>query len=118
MKDVLKYLRNFLAEQWYRFLIGISFLTLANFVLLVITASDKLKALIPFRITELVILLVPGALIGAWLLGFILERYIKFPQQQERESTKRSPIWNETQKKLDSIIDRLDRIERKSEKKK
>jgi len=111
---VIRRARNFLAEQWWRFLIGISFLTLINFILLVITASDKLKALTGIKFTsEIVLLLVPAALLSVWLLGLILEKYIKFPQQQEREAVKRSPIWQETQRKLDLIIEKLERLERK-----
>ncbi|MEM4389299.1 MAG: hypothetical protein QXG98_01410 [Candidatus Micrarchaeia archaeon] len=114
MAELLRRIRNFLAEQWWRFLIGISFLTLINFILLVLTASDKLKALTGVRFTaEVVLLLVPLAIIAVWLWGLILEKYIKFPQQQEREAWKRSPIWQETHRKLDEILARLARLERK-----
>ena len=106
--------RDFAAEQWWRFLLGLQMLTLVNFVLLVITASDKLKIVIPIDYTsELVLLLVPVALVGAWFVGMILERYVKFPQAQERAAKKRSPTWNENFSKLDEISAKLDKLEKK-----
>lgn len=111
--------RDFAAEQWWRFLLGLQMLTLVNFVLLVITASDKLKVVIPVDYTaELVLLLVPLALIGAWLVGLVLEKYVKFPQAQERAAKKRSPTWSENFEKLDRISKKLDRMEKQLEKSK
>lgn len=112
--SVAKGIRDFAAEQWWRFLIGIQVLTLVNFALLVITASDKLKNIIPVDYTsELVFLFVPLALLGVWVAGLVLEKYIKFPQAQERAARERSPTWNENFKKLDEISERLSRIEGK-----
>lgn len=114
--SLAKRARDFAAEQWWRFLIGIQVLTLVNFALLVVTASDKLKSIIPFYYTsELVLVLVPVALAGAWLAGLVLEKYIKFPQAQERAAKERSPTWNENFKRLDEISERLSRIEKKVE---
>lgn len=111
---LLKKLRDFAAEQWWRFLIGIQVLTLINFALLVVTASDKLKNVIPVEYTaELVLIFVPLALLGVWVAGLVLEKYIKFPQAQERAARERSPTWNENFKRLDEISERLSRIEKK-----
>ena len=111
---MLRKVRDLVAEQWWRFLIGLQLLTLMNFILLVITASDKLKSIIPVTYTmELVLLMVPLALVGAWGVGLVLERYIKFPQAQERAAKQRSPTWQENFKKLDEIGERLERIEKK-----
>ena len=63
------------------------------------------------------LLLVPFALIGAWFVGLVLERYIKFPQAQERAAKKRSPTWNENFSKLDEISAKLDRLEKRMNKK-
>ena len=115
---VVKKARDFAAEQWWRFLLGLQMLTLVNFTLLVITASDKLKVVIPVEYTsELVFIMVPLGLIGAWFVGMILEKYIKFPQAQERAAKKRSPTWNENFEKLDKISAKLDALEEKIEKK-
>ena len=114
---VLKKARDLAAEQWWRFLLGLQMLTLVNFTLLVITASDKLKVVIPVEYTsELVFIMVPLGLIGAWFVGLVLERYIKFPQAQERAAKKRSPTWNENFDKLDRISAKLDALEKKLEK--
>jgi len=115
---VMRKARDFAAEQWWRFLLGLQMLTLVNFTLLVITASDKLKVVIPVDYTsELVFILVPLGLLGAWLVGMILEKYVKFPQAQERAAKKRSPTWTETFEKLDKISAKLDALEEKIEKK-
>ena len=114
---VIKKARDFAAEQWWRFLLGLQMLTLVNFTLLVVTASDKLKVIIPVEYTsELVFILVPLGLLGAWFVGMILEKYIKFPQAQERASTQRSPTWNETFRRFDEISFKLDKLEKKLEK--
>ncbi|MGB9719648.1 MAG: hypothetical protein ACPL06_03600 [Candidatus Anstonellales archaeon] len=111
---MIREIRDFVAEQWWRFLIGIQILTLVNFVLLVITASDKLKSFFGIQYTaELVLLFIPLALLGIWLTGFVLERYIRFPQAQERAATSRSPTWNRNFKMLEKIEKRLVRIEKK-----
>jgi hypothetical protein len=111
---MLRKLRDFIAEQWWRFLIGIQVLTLVNFVLLVITSSDKLKSVIPVTYTsELVLLMVPLALVGAWWAGLVLEKYIKFPQAKERAAVERSPAWQENFKRLEKISKKLEKIEKK-----
>lgn len=115
---IAKKARDFAAEQWWRFLLGLQMLTLVNFVLLVITSSDKLKTVIPVTYTsELVLAMVPVALAGAWFVGLVLERYIKFPQAQERAAKKRSPTWNENFERLGRIEEKLDRLEKKMGKK-
>ncbi len=111
---MIREIRDFVAEQWWRFLIGIQLLTLVNFVLLVITASDKLKSFLGIQYTaELVLLFTPLALAGIWFFGLVLERYIKFPQAQERAAISRSPAWNRNFKMLGDIEKRLERMEKK-----
>lgn len=102
---MFKLIRNFFAEQWWRFLIGIQFLTLINFTLLTITASDKIKLILPLRTEVIVLIFLPMAFVSVWLFGLVLEKYVKFPQQQEKEYQKRSPLWNEN-------FERLERIEK------
>jgi len=113
-EKMIREIRDFVAEQWWRFLIGIQLLTLVNFVLLVITASDKLKSFLGIQYTaELVLLFTPLALAGIWFFGLVLERYIKFPQAQERAAISRSPAWNRNFKMLGDIEKRLERMEKK-----
>ncbi|VVB66708.1 Uncharacterised protein [Candidatus Gugararchaeum adminiculabundum] len=111
---MLKKFRDFFIEQHYRFQLGMQFLIFVNFALLVITASDKLKKVLPIDYTgELVLLSILLAFLGAWLFGLILEKFVKYPQQQERAAVDRSPNWQATHQKLDTIIERLDKLERK-----
>ena len=113
-EKMIREIRDFVAEQWWRFLIGIQLLTLVNFVLLVIAASDKLKSFFGIQYTaELVLLFVPLAFLAIWLTGLVLERYIKFPQAQERAAISRSPTWHRNFKMLENIEKRLERMEKK-----
>ncbi len=108
MKSALTHTRNFFVEQKYRFDLGTQFLVYVNFSLLIITASDKIKSIIPFRIHELLIILVPLAFIGTWIFGYFLDRVVKYPQTQSRTAEKRSPIWKDTHTKLDRIIELME----------
>ncbi|MCK4319547.1 hypothetical protein KAW38_03175 [Candidatus Micrarchaeota archaeon] len=114
IKNFLRNLRDLVIEQYWRFTVGIQFLTLINFVLLVISASDKLKAFFNIDYTmQLVFFGVLLAFIGIWVIGFVMDRVIKFPQQKARIAGSRNPYWTETHAKLDGIIERLDRLEKK-----
>ncbi len=106
-KQKIVKIRNFFIEQKFRFDQGIQFLAILNFVLLIIATSDKLKNVFPFRINQLLLLLVPLMFICVWLFGFILDKFIKFPQASELSRVKRSPTYQETQEKLDKIINLL-----------
>lgn len=108
MKDKLRVTRDYFSEQKYRFDLGRQFLTYANFVLLIVAASDKIQTVIPLRITQLVLIAVPLAFIGSWLFGYFLDEIVRFPQSQMLVSEKRSPHWNMTQSKLDRIIKLLE----------
>jgi len=109
MSEVLLSIRKILAENWYRFQLGMSFLTILNFGLLVITASDKIKSILPLKITELVIILIPLAFIITLIIGYIMESVVKFPQEHEKELLKRSPNWILTHEKLDKILIELEK---------
>lgn len=109
MKDVLKTGRDYLTEQKYRFDLGRQFLTYVNFALLIIAASDKLKAVVPLRITEMVMVFVPLAFLGSWAFGYFLDVVVRFPQSQMMVAESRSPHWQMTQKKLDRIIALLEK---------
>ncbi|NOZ77164.1 MAG: hypothetical protein GXO65_05755 [Euryarchaeota archaeon] len=105
--DVLKSSRDFFVEQKYRFDLGTQFLAYVNFALLIITASDKLQLVLPFRIREMLVIFVPFA--GAWAFGYFLDRVVKFPQTQALTAERRSPTWARTQEKLDRIIELLEK---------
>jgi hypothetical protein len=107
MKETLRGTRDFFTEQKYRFDLGRQFLTYVNFILLIIAASDKLQPILHLRIREMVLIAVPLAFFGSWAFGYFLDRIVRFPQSQMMVSESRSPHWNMTQKKLDSIISLL-----------
>jgi hypothetical protein len=104
MKETLRGTRDYFTEQKYRFDLGRQFLTYVNFVLLIVAASDKIQAVFPLRIRELILVAVPLAFIGSWIFGYFLDAVVRFPQSQMMVSESRSPHWNMTQKKLDRII--------------
>ncbi|MFQ5887906.1 MAG: hypothetical protein ACE5HY_04335 [Candidatus Hydrothermarchaeales archaeon] len=107
MRDNLVKIREFFIEQKYRFDYGRQYLGYVNFALLVIIASDKLKAVFPFRIRDMLVVFIPLAFLGTWLGGYFLDRFIKLPQRAIYMSEKRSPSWAMTQQKLDRIISLL-----------
>ena len=109
MRDVLKGSRDFFVEQKYRFDLGTHFLAYVNFSLLIIAASDKIQAFLPFRIREMLIVFVPLAFVGAWVFGYILDRVVKFPQAQALTAEKRSPPWTRAHEKLDRIVELLEK---------
>ncbi len=109
MKDNLIRIREFFIEQKYRFDYGKQYLGYVNFILLVIVASDKLKAIFPFRIRNMLLVFIPLVFLGTWLWGYVLDRFIKLPQRGIYMSEKRSPNWAMTQKKLDRILSMMEK---------
>ncbi len=104
---MLRNIRDFIAEQWFRFSVGLQLLSIVNFALLVIATSDKLRNAVPLTYTsELILLFVPAAFLFAWVAGYIMEGVVKLPQAREKAAIKRSPAWQE-------VFERLDRIEKK-----
>src|ERR1041384_8105794 len=98
----------FFFNQKYRFDLGYQFLALLNFVLLVITASDKLRYYtnIP-RTWILVAMAVPTGFTGVWIFGFFLDRVVRYGQAYNLEATKRNPMWDIQKAQLDRIESEL-----------
>src|SRR3972149_7037909 len=92
--------------QKYRFDLGQSFLTILNFTLLVITASDKLMIFfgIP-RLRSLMFLILPLGFLGVWLFGLFMDHVVRAAQMAERQSMLRSEVWRRHN-------DQMDRMER------
>jgi len=113
-KELLRKARDFFFAQKYRFDLGLQFLVFLNFALLILTASDKLKAILGLEhISEVMILLLPLGFIGAWAFGWFLDRVVHSPQTAERESVKRSLVWQENFRKLDGIEAELKALRKK-----
>lgn len=103
----------FFFNQKYRFDLGYQFLTLLNFVLLVITASDKLRYYtnIP-RTWILVVAAIPTGFLGVWLFGFFLDRVVKYGQAYNLEAVKRNPVYDQQKAQLDRIETALSKLVR------
>jgi len=108
-KDKLKSIRRSILEHKYRFDLGRQFLVYVNFALLIIAASDKIKLVIDLKTTELLLILVPLSFIATYVLGYILDKFVKFPQASQIVEAKRSPYTMMTQEKLDKILEILEK---------
>lgn len=108
-KERLKKIRESFFKQKYRFDLGYSFMVFLNFTLLIVTASDKLKTAFDIpSIKELLIILVPMGFLGMWVMGYILDRFVKSQHYQENESISRSPAWTKLYARLDEIEKKID----------
>lgn len=111
--DWVRYARDFFFAQKYRFDLGIQFLVFVNFALLVVTASDKLKQTFGIPHTsDLLLVAIPLAFVGVWLVGYVLDRFVKSPQTYEREYLRRSPAWKNLFKELQVVRSELKAIRR------
>ncbi len=96
--------REFFFAQKYRFDLGQSFLTVVNFTLLIITASDKLMIFFGIeRIRSLLVVIVPLGFIGVWLFGLFMDRVVRAAQMAERQSVRRSEVWSKHNEQMDRI---------------
>lgn len=104
----------FFFNQKYRFDLGHQFLVFLNFTLLVIAASDKLRAYTNVsRTWMLVLIAVPSAFAGVWLFGLFLDKVIRYGQAYTLESSKRNPLWDEQKQMLARIEASLAEIQLK-----
>ncbi len=96
--------REFFFAQKYRFDLGQSFLTVVNFTLLIITASDKLMVFfgVP-RLYTLVVALVPLGFIGVWLFGLFMDKVVRAGQMAERQTVRRSEVWAQHNEQMDRV---------------
>jgi len=96
--------REVFFAQKYRFDLGQSFLTVVNFTLLIITASDKLMIFfgVP-RLYSLVVALVPLGFVGVWLFGLFMDKVVRAGQMAERQSMRRSEVWTRHNEQMDRL---------------
>lgn len=100
--------REIFFSQKYRFDLGQSFLVILNFTLLIITASDKLMIFfgIP-RLRELLVVIIPAGFLGVWLFGFFMDKVVRAGQMAERQSVRRSEVWNRHNEQMDRMEQQL-----------
>lgn len=90
--------------QKYRFDLGQSFLTVVNFTLLIITASDKLMMFFGVeRLRSLLIVIVPLGFVGVWLFGTFMDRVVRAAQMSERQNIRRSEVWAQHNEQMDRL---------------
>jgi len=110
--------KTFFREK-YRFDQGNAFLIFVNFALLVTTLVTK-NGGGGSNITYYIFF----GLAGTWFLGYFLDRFVKIQDIQERTVLQRSPLWQDNftdhekqNDKLERLIERLEKVERKLEEK-
>lgn len=90
--------------QKYRFDLGQSFLTVVNFTLLIITASDKLMIFFGVeRLRSLLVVIVPLGFVGVWLFGTFMDRVVRAAQMAERQNVRRSEVWARHNEQMDRL---------------
>jgi hypothetical protein len=90
--------------QKYRFDLGQSFLTVLNFTLLIITASDKLMVFFGVeRLRSLLVVIVPLGFVGVWLFGTFMDRVVRAAQMAERQNVRRSEVWAKHNEQMDRL---------------
>ena len=102
-KDMLIKIRDWYVEIKFRIDISISFLTILNFTLLVITASDKLRNIIPLGTWALVLVLVPSAFIFIIFLGWFLDKVVNYQATYYKAQTDRVPQMTELLERVQNI---------------
>lgn len=100
---------NPLARQWlfrqkYKFDLGGSWMSIVNLSLLVIASGDKLTTLLGLPTRILVVLIVPCAIFSVWLVGFLMDRYLKMAECYNREANSRNEL-------LTEILERVRKME-------
>ena len=84
-------MRRFIARQKFRFDLGHSFLSILNFIFVVIAASDKIGTLVHLPARAIVCAAVPVSVIGVWCFGWILDR-CRFWQAYQSETNDRNEM--------------------------
>lgn len=109
-KVPLTSLRDKLVKFKFFMDIGISFLTLINFALLVVTASDKLRNIIPVGTWTLVFLLVPAAFVCVIAFGWFLDKVVNYQSSYYKIQTDRVPQTIEMLERIRNIESKIDKF--------
>lgn len=92
-----------LATEKFRFEIGKQYLVYINFALLIVAASREIQNYIDVSTPVLVVLGVPAAFVGSWVLGVFLDRLFNFPGLEMEVKTRRNPHMKEISRQLKEI---------------
>jgi hypothetical protein len=104
--------REIFFAQKYRFDLGQSFLVIVNFMLLIITASDKLMIFfgIP-RLRTLLWFIIPIGFLGVWFFGYFMDKIVRAGQMAERQSVRRSEVWQHHNDQMDRIEEQIKELQ-------
>lgn len=112
VKKQLSTFRQHFFREKYRFDQGNAFLVFLNFSLLVTSLVKQSNG-----DQNMIIWYVILGFLGTWLLGYILDKFIKVQDAQEKVAVKRSPIWKKNfdhhetiDQKLDDLHEKIDLI--------
>ena len=100
----MKRIRVWIFRQKFRFDLGMSFLSIVNFALLVLATKSKILVIESIPTVAIVI----AAVLLLWLFGFILDHYVKSAQMSDREGVARSLTWQEHIAQMNRIENKLD----------
>lgn len=95
-------MKQFWFRQKYRFDLGQSLLALVNLALVVVAAGDKLTTAVGWDTRTLLGVLVPVALVGVWLVGYVMDR-MEFAQCYNREANERNENWERLFAELEAL---------------
>lgn len=116
--DLLRPVRDAFYAQKYRFDQGIQFLVFLNFALLVVTASDKLKAFFGIDNTPMLVAgMILAGFVGVFVFGYFLDRFVRQQQRQEMEMGRRSYLWQKTFANEEQILKELAELRKELKKK-
>jgi hypothetical protein len=93
----------------YKFDLGTSFLSIINFILLVIAVSGQIAPIIGISNKIFVLIFTPIAIIGMFLFGHFMDK-MKAAQHYEKEAIKRSDVWREHIEQTKRIEYKLDKM--------
>lgn len=101
---------RFIARQRLRFNEGLSLLSVANFCLILVAASDKISLVTGIE-PKYVCLFAPLGLVAMWAIGWFLMDKIKLNASYDLEQAARSPTNKRLFDELFKMREQLDRIE-------
>lgn len=99
---------QFVFRQKYRLNLGVAWLGLLNFSLLILAASDKLQIILGLSSTnEVALLMLPLGFFSVWFMGYVFDRKLREPYRIEKEHFSRSYAWRMVNGKIDLITKKL-----------
>jgi hypothetical protein len=111
LKSRLVKIRDGFFAQKYRLDIGLKYLNLVNFVLLILTNVEKIQKWLGLeKGTWLIFFLALIGGLSVWFVGYILDKYVRSTQMEERQGILRSEIWQRHFEETDKIIKMLEEL--------